>query len=147
YFRFDHNRDFFVWQEAGDPFVKIGHFRFGISIVETEHWRAVLDFGESLKRLAADALRGRIRGNQIGKLRFKIDKLLVKPVIFMIADDGSSFLVVEPVMLPDSSAQLLNALYGFLLFHGHPRTIQTREISAIAVHLAKRTACHSWCET
>ena len=59
------------------------------------------DLFKCFQRFSADALRGRIWRDKIGKLRFEIDEFLVKPVVFAIANDRRSFLVVKPVVFPD----------------------------------------------
>ncbi len=69
HFWLDHHRNSVVRQQAGYSFIKIRHFLFGISVVEAKHWRDVLDLRECFERFAAHALGGRIRRDEIRKLR------------------------------------------------------------------------------
>ena len=61
----------------------------------------MLDLRKRLKRLSTYALGGRIGREEIRKLRFEIDKLLVEPVVLAVADDGRGVLVIQPVVLAD----------------------------------------------
>ena len=109
--------DFFVRQKARDSFVKIHHLFFGIGVVEAEHRRAVLDLRKRLERFSADALSWRIGREEIRKLRFEINKLLVEPVVLAIADDRRGVLVIQPVVLADFFSQLRDVFLGFGSVH------------------------------
>ena len=54
---------------------------------------------KGFQRLTANPLGGRIRGDELRKACFQIDKLLVKPIIFAVADRRCGFLIVAPVVL------------------------------------------------
>ena len=99
------------------PFVKIRHFVFGIGVVETKHRRAVLDLRKRLERFSADALSWRIGREEIRKLRFEINKLLVEPVVLAVADDRCGVLVIQPVVLADFLSQLRDVFLGFGSVH------------------------------
>jgi len=77
----------------------------------------VLDLGKRLEWFSADALRGRIGCDKIGKLGFQIGKFLVEAVVFAVADDRRGVLVVKLVMLPDFLSQVGNFFGGFLSVH------------------------------
>jgi hypothetical protein len=79
----------------------------------------MLDLGEYLKRFAADALSGRIRRYQVGKFRFQIDKLFVKPVVCAIADRRRSFFVITSIVLPNLVSELCDSLRRLSLVFGH----------------------------
>jgi hypothetical protein len=59
-----------------------------------ERRRAVVDLRKRLERFSADALSWRIGREEIRKLRFEINKLLVEPVVLAVADDGRGVLVI-----------------------------------------------------
>ena len=79
----------------------------------------MLNLRESLERFAADALGWRIGRDEVGKFRFKIDQLLVKPVIFAVADGWRGFLVITPVVFADHPPQLGDSLCRLSLVFGH----------------------------
>src|SRR4029077_5837325 len=126
HFRLNDNGDFFVRQQARDSFVKIRDFVFGISVVETEHRRAVLDLRKRLERFSADALSWRIGREETRKLRFEINKLLVEPVVLAVADDKSGVLVIQPVVLADFLSQLRDVFLGFGSVHRSFHETNTR---------------------
>ena len=119
HFWLDHHRDFFVRQQALDPGVKIFHFLFRVGVVEAEHRDEMRHLLKRFKRFSADTLSGRIRRDQIGKLRLQIDEFLVEAVVFAVADDWRSFFVVEPVVLADFVSQLLDSLCRLRFVLGH----------------------------
>src|SRR5262249_31083222 len=106
-----------VRQETRDPFVKIRHLVFGIRVVETEHWRSVLDLCERLQRLSTDALRWRIGGKEIRKLPFEVNKIFIGPVVIAVADDRRGVLVIQPVVFADFVSQLPDVFLGFSSVH------------------------------
>ena len=77
------------------------------------------DLRKRLERLSADALRGRIGCEKIGKLSFQIGKFLVEAVVFAVANDRRDVLVVKPVMLADFLSQFSGFFGGFLLRSCH----------------------------
>ena len=77
------------------------------------------DLRKRLERLSADALRGRIGCEKIGKLSFQIGKFLVEAVVFAVANDRRGVLVVKPVMLADFLSQFSDFFGGFLLRSCH----------------------------
>jgi hypothetical protein len=77
----------------------------------------VLDLRKRFQRFSANALSWRIRREEIRKLRFEINKLLVEPVVVAVADDRRGVLVIEPVMLADFLSQLRDVLLGFGSVH------------------------------
>src|SRR4029077_12263846 len=77
----------------------------------------MLDLRKRLERFSADALRWRIGRDEIRKLRFEINKLLVEPVILAVADDGRGVLVIQSVVLADFLSQLRDVFLGFGSVH------------------------------
>src|SRR4029077_4440896 len=99
---------------------------------ETEHWDQMRNLLERFKRFSADSLSGRIRRNQIGKLRLEIDEFFVEAVVFAVANDRRSLFVVEPVVLANFLSQLLHLLCRQCFVLGHENTIQTGKSSAMS---------------
>ena len=116
-FRLDHHRNFLVRQQTSDSFVKIRDLFFGIGIIEAKHRRAVLDLRKCFKRLSTYALRWRIGREEVGKLRFVINELLVEPVVLAVTDDGRGILVIQPVVLANFLSQLSDVFLGFDSIH------------------------------
>jgi hypothetical protein len=56
------------------------------------------DWFELLERFTADALAGRIRGNQFRELGLKIEQLVIEPVVVLVADGGLSPDVIGMIM-------------------------------------------------
>src|SRR2546423_15492181 len=96
----------------------------------------MLDLRESLQRLSTDTLCRRIWSNELGELRFEIDEFFVKPVVFAIANDWCSFLVIKPVVLADFLAQLRNPFHRLFLFHRYRASYER-------ARAGQRRHCHS----
>src|SRR5207244_2266727 len=58
HFWLDYHRDLFVRQKPLDTGVKIFHFLFRVSVIETEHWDQMRNLLERFKRFSADSLSG-----------------------------------------------------------------------------------------
>ena len=110
YFWLDYDWNLFVRQKARDAPVKIGDFRFGISVVETEHRQAMLDLSEGFEGLATDALGWRIGCDKLRKSGFKIEKFPVEPVVFTVANYRRGFFIIMAVVLFDFATQLFDSL-------------------------------------
>src|SRR6266480_3773653 len=54
----DHHRYLFVRQKPLNTGVKIFHFLFRVSVIETEHWDQMRNLLERFKRFSADSLSG-----------------------------------------------------------------------------------------
>ena len=77
----------------------------------------MLDLCKRFQRFSADVLSWRIGREEIRKLRFKINEVFVKPVVFPVADDGRRILVIQPVVLADFLSQLRDGFLGFGSLH------------------------------
>ena len=77
------------------------------------------DLGKGLDRLAAHALCRRIARDELRKLRLKINKFPIEPVVFAVADYRRGFLVIEPVVLFDFAAQLGDSFCRLRFFPTH----------------------------
>src|SRR4051794_27875006 len=77
----------------------------------------MLDLRKRLERLSADALSWRIGREQIRKLRFEVNKLLVEPVVLAISNDRRGVLIIQPVVPADFLPQLHDVFLGFDAIH------------------------------
>ena len=73
----------------------------------------MLDLCKRFQRFSADVLSWRIGREEIRKLHFEFNKLLVEPVILAVADDRRGVLVIQPVVLADFLSQLRDFFLGF----------------------------------
>ena len=118
HFGLDDPIEFFVRQDALNAIYKFAQFLLRIGVVEAQHRFEMLDRFESLKRLAADALRWRIGRDEIGKLFFQIEKLTIETVIVLVGDGRLGEDIVGMVVLADFVDQLSVARFGFVERHG-----------------------------
>jgi hypothetical protein len=101
--------DVAVWgaaEEVADAAVEIAELGFVEGVVEAEEGRAVGDFDEALARFAADALGGRIGGDQFGVLGFEGLEPAHERVVFGVGNLGS----VQDVILVFVVAELFREL-------------------------------------
>ena len=73
---------------------------------------------ELLQRLAADALGRGIGRDEVGKLLFQVQQLVVKPVIFAVADGRLRQHVIGVVVPADFLDELGVAFFGCCVRHG-----------------------------
>ena len=106
----------------------VAQFVFAVGVVERQHRRGVRHFDESLARLAADALGGRIGRDQFWDARFQILQLLHQLVEFDVADLGIVENVIEILVVANFLAQRFDLLFD--VFCGwHRRRLYCRERS------------------
>src|SRR5262249_31984551 len=128
---------------------------------EAEHRRAVADFGKLSARLAAHALRRRIRGNQIWVLRLELLQLTIQRVELSVANLRLVEHVVEVLMPADLPAKhfepLLDvgchslargAIVALMIFTPAPSN-RTRSSSSVLVRVLFITTPRPnfWCRT
>ena len=70
------------------------------------------DLGEAFLRLAADTLRGRVGGDQLGMLRFQLLQLTGERVEVGIGNFGCVLPVVKVLVVADLFAQLFDSVGG-----------------------------------
>src|SRR5438552_19168190 len=92
HFRLDYDRNLLVREEPRDARIEICDFLLGVSVVEAKHWRPMRNLRERFQRFSTHALRRRIWRHELRELCFKIDKLLVEPVVIAVADYRRGFL-------------------------------------------------------
>jgi hypothetical protein len=96
----------------------------------------VLDLRKRLERFSAHALSWRIGREEIRKLCFEINKLLVEPVVLAIADDGCSVLVIQLVVLANFLSQLRHVFLGFGSIHRSFHDTSARNLGNFPAMLA-----------
>src|SRR5262245_11899659 len=77
----------------------------------------MLDLRKRFERFFAHALRRRIGRDQFRESRLEIDQLPVQPVIFAVANDWCSFVIIELIVLTNFRSQLCDLFLGFLSLH------------------------------
>ena len=80
------------------------------------------DLLEAFQRPAADALSGRVRRDQVGKLGFQVLQLLVELVVFQIGDRRLGQHIITVIVLANLLTQAGDSLLGFGLGHRGNRT-------------------------
>jgi len=87
-------------QQLADAAVEVAQFGLVERIVEAEHGRAVPDLDETLARLAADALGGRVCCGQFRMRGLQFAQPAHQPVVFGVGDFGPVEDVVEVLVAP-----------------------------------------------
>jgi len=72
----------------------------------------VLERGERLRRLAADALGGAVGRDELGVPALQLTQLALQGVVGLVGDLGTVQGVVEPLVAPDLGPQRLDTLAG-----------------------------------
>ena len=120
----------------------IAQLFFGVGVIQRKHGRGMPDFHESLARLASNALRRRIGGDQIRMFSFQILKLIHEPVEFGVADFGIVEYVVAVFMLADFFAEGFEPLVNVLGGTGHRRNYKSLSEGTLWVRrIEKGLAC------
>ena len=78
----------------------------------------MLDRFEGFERLAAHSLCGGFGSDQLGELLFEVEKLMIKPVIGLVADRGLGQNIVGMIVFLDFFDQLRMASFGITKRHG-----------------------------
>ena len=99
------------------PVHELPDLLLGVGVVQAHHRDEVLARLELAQRLAADALAGRIRRDEIGKLFLQVQQLAVKFVVVAVGNHRLGLDVVEVVVLADFLDQF--GVTGFGLRFGH----------------------------
>src|SRR5207247_5894685 len=92
-------------------------------VVEREHGVVVLDRLEDIRRRAGDALRGTVRGDEVGEARLQVAELAHERVVLGVGDLGSRLDVIQVVVVVDLLAQLGDPLRGVGARHGSKHNI------------------------
>ena len=96
---------------------EVAHFLLRIGVIQAEHRQPMLHLLELLQRLAADALAWGIGRDKLGKLLLQVQQLVIKPVIFAVADGRLREHVIGVVMPADLLDQLGITHLGFAEVH------------------------------
>jgi len=80
--------------------------------------REVRDRLEFRQRLAADALAGRIRRDEVGKLLLDVEQFVVEPVVGLIGNGRLGLDVIGLVVAAQFLDQFGVACFGFCVSHG-----------------------------
>ena len=112
------------------PLRKSLHLGYAVSIAEGEHGETVRIMGEltpdagfgvlaSTLRLqvAADALGGRVRHEELGKCFLEVLELVHEVVILVVADHGSVVHVVPAAVVPDDLPELFYPFFRCFFLH------------------------------
>src|ERR1019366_5596741 len=102
-------------EEVADAAVEIAELGFVEGVVEAQQGRAVQHLAESLARFSADALRGRIGGEQFGVFGFQGLEPAHELVILVVGNLRSVEDVVQVFVVPEHLAKLLDLDRG--IFH------------------------------
>ncbi len=97
----------------------VPQFFFAVGVVERQHGRRVRYFDEPLARLAAYALRWRIRRNQRRMLCLQIFQLAHQLVEFGVADLGIVDNVVQVFVVANLFAQRFDLFFGVFVRGNH----------------------------
>src|SRR5438876_7982981 len=73
---------------------------------------------EFRQRLATDALAGGIGGDEVGKLLFEVEQLMIKPVVSLVANGGLGLDVIGVIMRADFIGEFGVTGFGFVMSHG-----------------------------
>ena len=91
----------------------VAQFFFAVSVIEREHGRGMLRLHEAFARLAANALRRRIRRDQLRMLRLDPLQLVHQRVEFGVGDSGVVEHVIEVLVVADFFAKGFGLLCGW----------------------------------
>ena len=116
--RFDKIRRHVAAEAFDDVFVKTAEVVRVIRVVEAHHGQLVADGLESRERIAGDALRRRIRRDELRMGGFDLPKLAIQRIIFVVGYFRFRFDVIEMVMPSDFGAKEVELLLDGLVFHG-----------------------------
>ena len=122
---------------AADPRLEFAQLFGRGRVVEGEHGVVVLDRLEDVGRRPGHALRGAVRGDEIGEARLELAELAHQRVVFGVGDFGPGLDVVEVVVVMDLLAQLRDPLRGV-----GPR--HARSITFSAGRLRRRRETKAW---
>jgi len=109
-------RDIFVrlaLQQIPDALVEPTHFLFVESVVQAEHRRAVPHLDETLARLAADTLGGRIGCYKLRVGGFQLLQPAHQPVIFGVGDFRPVEHVIQMLVVMQLFAQIFYLCFYF----------------------------------
>ena len=95
--------------ELADAAVPVGELFGGVGVVEREHGAGVADLFEAFGGLAADALGGRVGGEQLGVRGFDALELVHEDVVLGVRDFGGVEDVIEMLMAAEVGAELVGA--------------------------------------
>src|SRR5262249_14367752 len=101
-----------VSKDAEEPVLELAELALAVRVVEAEHGHAVGEGRELLGRLLAHALRGAVRGDEVGVLRLEIAELALQAVVLLVGDLRRVQDVVEVLVAADLLAQLADARPG-----------------------------------
>ena len=90
--------------------VPVGQLFGGVGVVQREHGPRVAHFFEALGRLAADALGGRVGGEQFGMRGLKALELVHQRIVCGVGDFRRVENVIEVLVTAQLGAQLFDAL-------------------------------------
>ena len=113
-------------QRAADPGLELAQIVRRGRVVEGEHGVVMLDRLEDVGRRPTDALRGAVRGDEVGKRRLELAQLAHEGVVLGVRDFGPRFDVVQIVVVVDLLAQLGDPLRGVGPRHANKITLRRR---------------------
>ena len=116
--RFDKIRRHVAAEAFDDVFVEAAEVVRVIRVVEAHHGQLVADGLESRERIAGDALRRRVRRDELRMGGFDLPKLAIQRIIFVVGYFRFRFDVIEMVMPSDFGAKEVELLLDGLVFHG-----------------------------
>ena len=116
--RLAHVREARARQRAVKPRLELAQVVGRRGVVEREHGRAVLDRAEGIHGLAGHALRGTVRGDEVGKGGLHLAQLPHERVVLRVGDLGPRLGVIEVVVMVDLLPQLADALESVSPRHG-----------------------------
>ena len=99
-------------EALANALVERAQILFVVGVVEAEHRLEVLDLGEALGGTSADALRRRIRRQQLGMRGFERLELVHQRVEVGVADLGRGLYVVQLFVTAYFLAEMLDAFGG-----------------------------------
>ena len=99
------------FESAGGPFAQVGRI---VRVVDREHRPRMGDRAEAFDRLAADALRGAVRRDEIRVRCFKFAQFREQLVVLAVRDRRRGVDVVATIVLANLVAKVGNSLFDGL---------------------------------
>ena len=96
-----------------DALVETAQLLLVVDVVEAEHRHEMRDSRKAFDRMAGDALRRRVRRDEIRVLGLELLEIVQQAIELAVGDFGSGVDVVALFVMADGVAKRFEALFGF----------------------------------